>query len=188
MDTTISVGTGHAPSLHLPNQNLKSPPVSGFGFLFLFLHLIVCLPSFAQEESKYGMNGSWKLDGDRVKITYELFLPLDRTYDVQVVLKKEGDSTFSIIPKTIEGAIGRIQYTGGRLEINWDYKKDIQGELEGKFRFDFDVKEVVEESGWKWWHYAAGGAAVLVGTIVAINAGTKDNPPTGLPGPPRIRP
>jgi hypothetical protein len=143
---------------------------------------------YAQEESKYGMNGSWKVEGDRVRITYELSLPVDKMYEVQVVLRKEGDSTFSVVPRAIEGAIGRIQYRGGQLEIVWDYKKDLQGEFEGQFRFDFDVKEVVEEGGWKWWHYAAGGAAVLAGTIVAINAGTKGNSPASLPNPPRIRP
>jgi hypothetical protein len=144
-------------------------------------------PFFAQEEPKYGMNGSWKIEDDRVKITYELFLPLNQVYEVKVVLKKEGDTTFSVVPRTIEGAVGRIYYTGGALEIVWDFKKDVQDELEGKYRFDFDVTEVVEPSMWKWWHYAAGGAALVAGTVMIIEAASTETV-VNLPGPPRIRP
>lgn len=152
--------------------------------LLQLLMLCICNLALGQEEAPYRINGWWNVDGDSVRITYDMSVPLDKTYDVRVIFKKDGDTTFSVIPKSANGALGKIYFNGGTLEINWDYKKDVSGELEGKYRFDFVITEI-EEGGWKWWHYAAGGAAVVAGTIVAITSGGKEST---LPGPPRIRP
>jgi hypothetical protein len=130
---------------------------------------------------------SWEIKDDIVVITYELFVPLDKTYDIHVVLRKRGDTNFWVVPEATEGDVGRLKYTGGWRWIRWDYKKDLEDGLTGEdYWFQINATEIADGGGISWWVYAAGGAAVaVVGAILLLN---RDDEPDLLPEPPNVRP
>jgi len=166
---------------------------------YLLLLLILLMPSGTSAQEKLRgdvrfQNEKWVIEGDIVIITYELIAPLERTYDVSVVLRRERDKSFALVPKTITGAVGVGKYGGGKREIRWDYKKDVpEGLIGDDYRFDLTATEIVEGAGSNWWLYAAGGAVAVAGGIVLLSGqgGDGGTPPAGggrLPDPPAIRP
>lgn len=134
-------------------------------------------------------NAKWTMQGGVVVITYELAAPVDKTYEVAVVLKKESDSRFSLTPKSVEGAIGKGKYAGGTRQVFWDYKKDVAAALAGDdYWFEITANELIERGSNAL--YYVGGIAV-VGALVAwrwddiiliITRPQKlPDPPTALP-------
>jgi hypothetical protein len=60
---------------------------------------------------------------------------------VSVVLLREGDPTFRIVPKAVSGSVGKGKYAGANQTIYWNYKRDIQYEPQGD---DYYFEIIVE--------------------------------------------
>jgi len=160
-----------------------------FGMVCLLLAFqpLFCSNALCQEISARVGEATWEIKGDKVIITYELFLPVDRMYDIGVLLRRKSNKSFRLFPKATEGAVGQLEYAGGRNQILWDYKRDIRSELNREdYWFQITAREIRDGGGISWWVYAAGGAAAaVVGAILLLNG---DDEPDLLPEPPNTRP
>lgn len=162
---------------------------SASALLLLLLGLAVQSTALSQQAAQIEPrveNAKWTMQRGVVVITYELAAPVDKTYEVVVVLKKESDSRFSLIPKSVEGAIGKGKYAGGMRKVFWDYKKDVAAGLVGDdYWFEITANELIE--GRSNTLYYVGGIAV-VGALVAWRIITDGNDVQKLPDPPTTRP
>jgi hypothetical protein len=161
---------------------------------------IICAtghPALAQDPQKAQVrieNGHWALEGDIVIITYDLPADPELTYDVGVVLTRESDANFRVVPKTVAGAIGKGKFAGLKKEIRWDYKKDITAGLTADdYQFDFSIQVVKEGSGTIWYILGvgllgAGGAVAYQFLKNKDTGGDGISTPSGLPDAPRVRP
>jgi hypothetical protein len=165
--------------------------------LRFFLLLAVLIPNIlcAQKTRSSEMrveNAKWKVDNGVVVITYELIAPLEKTYDVRVLLRRETDSAFAFIPKELTGAIGRGEYAGTEEQIRWDFEKEVPGGFLGDdYWFEITAREVVDEGGIKWWHYTVGGVVLSGAAALLLRKGTGGGaapPVSTLPDPPTSRP
>lgn len=136
-------------------------------------------------------NARWELAGDVVVITYDLIGDADLTYEVSITLTRESDKNLKIVPKTVKGAIGRGKYAGVRMEIRWEYRKDVQQPLTGDdYSFEFVIQIIKEESSSNLLYYLLGGVGVAAGAAALVLAGGKkvSEVPSTLPNPPTDRP
>lgn len=154
-------------------------------------------PVKAAAQQASDVTATWSLVGDEVVISYQLNAPRSKTYEVNVILKRENDPSFAVIPRAVTGDVGTGRFAAGVRQIRWDYRKDVPAGLTGgDYWFEITAREVVEEGGSSWWIYAAGGAAAVAGAIVLLGGGGSSSPggdggtppPATLPGPPSIRP
>ncbi|MDH3252100.1 MAG: hypothetical protein OEM41_04865 [Ignavibacteria bacterium] len=159
--------------------------------------LFVLHPAPTVSRQSGEVTASWSLVGDEVVITYQLNAPRAKTYDVSVVLRRENDQSFAVVPRAVSGDVGTGKFASGVRQIRWKYQKDVPEGLTGSdYWFEITAREVIEEGGSNWWIYAAGGAAVVAGTIVLLGGGGDTSPagnggspqPATLPGPPSVRP
>ncbi len=141
----------------------------------------------AQEKIQYSIT-NWQAVGDSVWITYDLLGPSDADYDVSVVLLRESDPKFRVVPKTVWGDIGSGGYAGRNRKIIWYYLRDVPGGFQGDdYSFLMNVKKVEGSSAW----YYIGGAALVGGGAAAyFLLGKKESTTTtpDLPAPPGLRP
>ena len=117
-------------------------------------------------------NVNWKVEGDRVLITYDLIGPLDQTFFITVKLFRESVSSFKLIPRKTSGDVGKGKFAGKNRVIYWDYLKDVPGGLQGEdFYFEISAEKVTRSK--KWLIPVLGGAAAVavIGTV-AILSGT----------------
>lgn len=138
-------------------------------------------------------NARWEVVSNVVVITYDLIGDAQLTYDVSITLTRAGDRNFKIVPASVTGAIGKGKYAGVRLEIRWDYKKDVPQGLSGDdYAFEFVIQIIKEEGGSNLLLYLAGGLAVVGGAAALLLGGSKatstTTSPSGLPSPPTDRP
>ena len=162
-----------------------------------FLLFALELPVVAQEQGRSEgriENAKWGLAGNVVVITYDLVANSELTFDIGIVLRRESDSNFKLIPRTLSGAIGKGKHAGAGREIRWDYLKDVPGGLQGDdYHFEFAVQIIREEAGSNLWYYLVAGAVVVGGGAAALLGGGKNGSTTtpstsGLPDAPKIRP
>jgi len=138
-------------------------------------------------------NAVWTVTGDVVFITYDLIGDASLTYDVAIVLTRERDKSFRIVPKTVSGAVGEGKFAGLRQEIRWEYKKDVLQGLSGDdYQFEFAVN-IVKGGGISSTWYYVGGGLVVVGAVVAAvigggGGGGGTETQSGLPSPPTTKP
>ena len=124
-------------------------------------------------------------------VRYQIVSSKAGSYDVRFVLRRRNDASFSIIPKTISGAVGPGQPPGVKLEARWAFSQDVTSELTATDYYFEVTASLEEEGGWQWWHYALGGVAVTAGVVVWLAAPDDDGPPppaSPLPNPPDYRP
>jgi hypothetical protein len=142
------------------------------------------------------ITASWSPSGDVAIITYQLSASREKSYDVNIVLRRESDKSFAVIPRSVSGDVGVGKFAAGVRQIRWNFKKDVPQGLTGDdYWFDITAREVVESGGSNWWIYAGGGAAVVAGVIVLVGGGSSggSTPANGgnnstLPDPPSVRP
>lgn len=159
--------------------------------LMLSLALAQC-PAIAQEHvQQNAVDCKFTFEANRIRIIYSLRAPVDRTYDVQIVMRSTDDSAYAFTPKSLTGQFGRITYLGGTLEVWWDYKQDGPVRPAGGFYFQISANEIIEGGGLKWWHYAAAGVGIVAGVLAFSNGSSGGGLPpveVTLPDPPRIQP
>lgn len=136
------------------------------------------------DESPVITNVKWVTKSDIITIKYDLVGSTKNKYEINVVMKKEDDPTFSIIPLTIEGDIGEGYYAGEDKEIRWYYRRDYpQGFSKEGYYFEIFVKQVPESK--TWFYYVLGGVAATAGIVAIITSkGRSDEKPKELPYPP----
>lgn len=136
-------------------------------------------------------NARWSIVGNTVVITFDLVADANLEYDISIVLKRERDVSFKLVPRTVGGSIGKGKFAGSRREIRWDYKKDVpQGLYGDDYVFEFVIHPITNTGGSNVWLYLIGGATV-VGGVVAIIFKPWDitgGEQSGLPDPPKSRP
>jgi hypothetical protein len=135
-------------------------------------------------------NARWSVQGNDIVIVFDLNAPADRTYKISIVLRREGDKSFAVVPKTVTGAVGEGKYAGQR-EVRWAFRKDIPAGLAGNdFWFEISADEIVDTGISKFWYYAGGAAAIIAGgvTYMAAKQAASPSGPPKLPTPPLNRP
>jgi hypothetical protein len=134
-------------------------------------------------------NIKWTTKNELIVINYDLNGATDTKYSVDIVMKRENDPAFSIIPKTVEGHIGQGAFAGVNREIRWYYRRDYPRGFEGEgYYFEIHVQTMSEKSALL---YYIVGAAALTGGVVALLLGKGQGPTFNgnleLPMPP-VRP
>jgi hypothetical protein len=125
---------------------------------------------------------------DHIVITYELVASATESYEVSLVLLKEGSPSFKVPVRAAAGDIGEGKFTGGTRQVRWEFAKDYPAGLQGDgFYFEITVTKV---SGSNLLLYLGLGALAVVGGGVALLAGGKKEaaastpPAVELPSPP----
>jgi hypothetical protein len=161
----------------------------------IFLPLMLFLLNVrltAQDRPAKIENARWEVSGDVVVITYDLVGDSDLSYDVNITLTRESDKNFKIVPVSVSGAIGKGKHAGLRMEIRWNFKKDVTQGLSGDdYSFVFNVQVLKAEGGSNLLYYLAGGAVLVGGAAVLVLSGSKSSETSassGLPSPPTARP
>ncbi len=152
--------------------------------------LILLLGEGAEARQKQGEEGKtsnvqWTMKDEVIIINYDLNGPPDAKYQVGVVMRKEDDSSFAVIPKTTEGDVGTGFFAGKSREIRWYYRRDFpDGFTGGGYYIEIEVTPA-PTSG-TWLYYGLGAAAVVGGVVVyLLTRGQSSTPPVvELPAPP----
>jgi len=160
----------------------------------LLLIVMNCLPVFSQTEDpdEFSIAGPrFTQLGDTIFISYRLVAPEDENILISVTLRKGEDTTFSIVPVSVTGAIGPVRGGGDKL-ILWNYKKDVPPGFQfgTDYWFQFEGTLVDEAFAPQWWHYALGGGIVAAAAILIGGRGDEEPNASSytLPGPPGTRP
>lgn len=149
------------------------------------LSFLLDAQAFAGDDTYRVTRVDWWIVLDEVIVSYDLDGSVDETYKVQLVLRRDGDISFSYVPTAVVGNVGEGKYAGRNNQIRWLYKKDApQGFVGDDYYFDV----VADRPGGFPWLYVAGAGAVG-GVLVALLGGKKTDevippPPTKLPFPP----
>lgn len=172
---------------------MKKTCLCSLGSTFVFVLTLAHCGAVAQEMSKSNpVDAKFTFEGNKIRITYSMSVPLDRIYEVQITMRSVEDSTYAFVPRSVTGQIGQVKYLGGRLEAWWDFKQDNPAGFSGDFFFEVNVTEVIEEGGWKWWHFALGGAGVAGALLLLLpkeeGSVVETQTAQSLPNPPRIQP
>lgn len=161
-------------------QSYIRPVISFTAFILLSMQF------YAQTQEL--KNLSFEVEGDNVKIYYELIGDVESEYEIEVILKRTGDPSFVLIPKELTGDVGEGKFAGGKRKIIWKLKPDEKVRLEGEdFYFSITASKIEVTAGIPWYYYV-GGAVVggVIAVITLIGGGEDEKPPTTteFPSPP----
>ncbi|HXX64722.1 MAG TPA: hypothetical protein VEO56_13075 [Bacteroidota bacterium] len=121
-------------------------------------------------------NQDVRVEGDVVLVSYELDATPGESYAVELVLLREGDPTFRLVPSNAAGEVGEVKATPGKHLIRWEYKKDSPQVLHGDDYY-FRI-EVSRSGGGVPWLWVGLGTAAVAGVVVAVMGGKS---PAGTP-------
>jgi hypothetical protein len=129
---------------------------------FLFIEAPVSGGERSEKIRLANINPTW--EDDAVVITYSLIAPLDKTYEVRLIMQRESDSTFQYFPKTVTGDIGKGKFAGEGRKIRWAHKQDASKGFAGDdYYFVITVKKA---GGRKAWLYSTLAATALGGGYI----------------------
>jgi len=155
----------------------------------LFTGAIADLPAYAGSGSDAPIriaNQDVRLEGDVVVIVYDIEAPDGVPYAVTLELRREGDPSFSFVPRSVTGDIGDVRTAGAGRVIRWEYLKDIPEGLRGEDYY-FRI-EASRPGGFPWFWVGLGTAAAVGVTIVLFSGKTtsagSQSGPAELPMPP----
>ncbi|HUI63635.1 MAG TPA: hypothetical protein VL126_02245 [Bacteroidota bacterium] len=114
-------------------------------------------------------NQDVRVEGDVVLVSYELEAAAGESYAVELVLLREGDPTFRLVPSSVSGDVGEVKATPGKRLIRWEYKKDASQALRGDDYY-FRI-EVSRSGGGVPWLWVGLGTAAVAGVVVAVMGG-----------------
>ena len=142
---------------------------------------------FAQEFTVTGVSYSMK-DSD-VVVHYNLAGPADKPYEVRLVLKRQTQPFFKMMPIDVSGDVGTDVHPGQNKTIVWQMYKDVPYGLDGDdFYFEVSVTRLGEKKSGTSWLLYVGGA--IVGGAAAVYFGTDlfhKSSGSSIPSPP-LRP
>jgi len=153
----------------------------------LALQVTVATEALAQDEVKV-QNVRFDIEGTRIVVRFDLQGPLDREYNVKMLLRREGNPSFVHVPRSVLGDLGEGKFAGLSRQITWDILKEFPDGLEGDdFYFVVDVELIKPTSKLIWW--IGGGAAVVGGAFLLLKdtifppKGAATTPEGGFPRP-----
>lgn len=137
-----------------------------------------------QEEIKVTVR-SVQVNPDNILITYQLSAPAGESYEVSLVLLKEGNSTFRVPVRAASGDLGEGKFAGDARQVKWEFSRDYRGDLYGDgFYFEITVNKVGKSN--LLLYLGLGGLAVAGGAAAILLGGKKssESTTTALPMPP----
>ena len=142
------------------------------GLLPLLCVMLIEIPAWAGENAERNIikntEVKWNVRDDIIVINYDLKTDPNLKFKVDLMMKKDTDSSFSAVPFTVEGDVGEGYFAGTNREIRWYYRRDFPQGFEGDgyfFEIHIQEKEIEKESSWL---YYALGAAVVAGGMAAF--------------------
>jgi hypothetical protein len=109
---------------------------------------------------------------DYIVISYELIAPASESYQVSLVLLREGNASFRVPVRAASGDIGEGKFSGATRQVRWEFAKDYPAGLAGDgFYFEISVTKV---TGSNLLYYIGLGGLAVVGGAVALLAGGKE--------------
>jgi hypothetical protein len=139
-----------------------------------------------QEEFKATIRAV-QVNPDHILITYSLSGSASESYEVSLVLLKEGSPSFRIPVRSASGDIGEGKFSGDSRQVKWEFARDYPSGLSGEgFYFEITVNKVTKSNlllylGLGGLAIAGGAAAVLLG---GKGGGETTTARTELPFPP----
>lgn len=110
--------------------------------IFLFIHF--CFISASSAQGIKAGNIQWNVENEQVLITYDL--PSNKALkNISIVLKRNSNQTFGIVPKTMKGDFGKGEFSGPGKKVQWDYLKDVPAGLDGDDYYFVIAVELLEE-------------------------------------------
>jgi hypothetical protein len=93
-----------------------------------------------------------KKTAETFEIVYDINASNTSDFDVSLVLLRESDPAFRIVPRKVSGKIGSGAFAGKNNVIVWNYRKDILKDLKGNdYHFELTVRKVEPGSfPWLW--------------------------------------
>lgn len=136
--------------------------------LQVLLIFTICVSySFSQQNQK----GTFEVQDEKVLIHYSLTAEPETEYEISVVLRRTGNSSFSYEPENLTGDIGEGKFTSGNKTIVWVLTGEETEKFDGDdFYFEIKVNKI-EGGGIAWYYYV--GAMVLGGGAAAVLIGGK---------------
>ncbi len=158
-------------------------------YLLVGALLLECFPMRALAQGDLAVrNVRFEINGELIRIYYDLSGSPDKLYRVAVTLRRQSDPTFSAVPLHVSGDLGGIVLPGDKRRVTWDFLKDFPAGLPGNdYYFVVDVEAPQSEGLSSWW-YVGGGAVVLGGLIALLAHGSTTQPPLppdNFPTPPQ---
>jgi hypothetical protein len=148
--------------------------------LTLILFTLLSSIIFSQEK----VSATFEAVEGKILVHYSIKGDPAKEYDVDVVLKRTGDSSFELVPDEMSGDVGKGKFAGSQRTIIWHIKPEEEAKLEGE-DFYFEVTAVEITSGGFPWGWVLGGAAVAGGAAAYfILSKDKTEDPVNLPIPP----
>ena len=111
----------------------------------------------------------------------------DAEYEVSLRLLRESDRKFNVPLKFVSGNVGDGKFTGSKLRIVWDFKKEFPNGLP----YDdivFELTITKNEGGGTWYYYVGGAAVIGAGAFFLLKPGKEETSNSALPDPPSSRP
>jgi len=136
-----------------------------------------------QEEIKVTIR-SVQVNPDNILITYELSAPAGESYEVGLVLLKEGNSGFRVPVRAASGDLGEGKFVGDARQVRWEFSRDYPSGLYGDgFYFEITVNKVAKSN--LLLYLGLGGLAVAGGAAAVLLGSKKSSESTSaLPMPP----
>ncbi|MDD5765359.1 MAG: hypothetical protein PHW79_03760 [Candidatus Marinimicrobia bacterium] len=103
-----------------------------------------------------------------IDIRYDLNGNPKTKYQVSIVLLRRDQPEYQLVPKKVQGDIGKGKFAGQNRSIIWDFSDELQlGENIADYYFQVTAKPLKNRT----LLYGGIGSAVVVGTVVAILIG-----------------
>ncbi len=114
---------------------------------------------------------SYSMRDSNVVVHYDLAGPDDKPYEVQLVLKRQTQPFFKMMPIDVSGDVGTDVHPGQNKTIVWHIYKDVPYGLDGDdFYFEVSVTRLGEKKSGSSWLLYVGGA--IIGGAAAVYFGT----------------
>ncbi|HEY9167076.1 MAG TPA: hypothetical protein VIS48_13050 [Candidatus Kryptonia bacterium] len=131
-------------------------------------------------------NATFTITDSNVVVHYDLNGPTDKQYKVELVLRRQTQPFFRMLPTDISGDVGTGEFAGKNREIVWHFFNDVPYGFDGNdFYFEVDATLLGAKKGGTNWLYYVGG---VIGAAAAVYFGrdlfTKGSSTSELPSPP----
>ena len=155
----------------------------------LLLHCVATVAKADDKEKPRIVNVWFETKDNNILIHFDLVALKDGKYKTNIILRKESDSTYSYVPKDIEGDIGGGVLAGQDRIITWNPSEEFPQGLEGKDYF-FEINAVRMSKSTFSIPWVGIGLAALAGTAAiwyasSLSSGdTQQSNPPSFPAPP----
>jgi hypothetical protein len=163
-----------------------------FAQILIIAILLQCVATVARAEDNEKprvVNVWFETRDNNILIHFDLIASKESKYKTGIILRKERDSTYSYLPKDIEGDIGGGVLAGQDRIITWNPSEEFPQGLEGKDYF-FEITAVKMSKSSFSIPWVGIGLAAIAGTAAiwyASSVSGDDTPhgtPPSFPAPP----